>query len=333
MLVMGIVVISVILALLRTVSLVFKQLVFYVLPAVGKALGIAALSTSILASKQLAIYGWLFVRLWQGAALPMLLFLGGLQAIPSELYEAWGIDCANALQQFKSITVPYLIRSPGPLLILFPIYITLPTTFKTASESSISFFTLPNSLFLVNYISVLQDQKLYYAYGSTLLTTAMPLVGELILLPPMGYALSRSMGRSKVFRGLYFFFLMGIFLPWQGRMMPLVKLISWLNLLSPPGVTLLDMAHATCESMFLYVGYLATVSTHGGGRLHRRRVHLPDLQSGHSPADDAHPRHRGHPRGPGHLERFPAAADHPEPLLQAVDADHLSEQLLFRVQR
>ena len=161
MLVMGIVVISVILALLRTVSLVFKQLVFYVLPAVGKALGIAALSTSILASKQLSIYGWLFVRLWQGAALPILLFLGGLQAIPSELYEAWGIDCANAWQQFKSITVAYLIRSPGALLILFPIYITL-----------------PNSLFLVNYISVLQDQKLYYAYGSTLLTTAMPLVGS-----------------------------------------------------------------------------------------------------------------------------------------------------------
>ena len=178
MLVMGIVVISVILALLRTVSLVFKQLVFYVLPAVGKALGIAALSTSILASKQLAIYGLLFVRLWQGAALPMLLFLGGLQAIPSELYEAWGIDCANAWQQFKSITVAYLIRSPGPLLILFPIYITLPTTFKTASESSISFFTLPKSLYLVNYISLLQDQKLYYAYGSTLLTTAMPLVGS-----------------------------------------------------------------------------------------------------------------------------------------------------------
>ena len=161
----------------------------------------------------------------------------------------------------RSRILTYLILSLGALLILFPIYITLATTFKTASESSISFFTLPTSLYLGNYISVLQDPKLYYAYGNTLLITAVSLVGELILLPPMGYALSRSMGRSKVFRGLYFFFLMGIFLPWQVRMMPVVKLMSWLNLLSPLGVTLLYMAHATCESMFLYVGYLATVST------------------------------------------------------------------------
>ena len=44
-------------------------------------------------------------------------------------------------------------------------------------------------------------------------------------------------------------------------MMPVVKLMGWLNLLSPVGIVLLYLAHATCESMFLYVGYLATVST------------------------------------------------------------------------
>ena len=141
MLVIGIVVISVILALLLnrqfkgrgffrtlyflpavlsmlTVSLVFKQIFFYVLPAAGKALGIAALSTNILASKQLAIYGLLFVHLWQGVALPTLLFLAGLQTIPSELYEAAAIDGANAWQQFRSITVAYLIPTLSVVLVL-----------------------------------------------------------------------------------------------------------------------------------------------------------------------------------------------------------------------
>lgn len=141
MLVIGIVVISVILALLLnrqfkgrgffrtlyflpavlsmlTVSLVFKQIFFYVLPAMGKALGIATLSTNILASKQLAIYGLLFVHLWQGVALPTLLFLAGLQTIPSELYEAAAIDGANAWQQFKSITVAYLIPTLSVVLVL-----------------------------------------------------------------------------------------------------------------------------------------------------------------------------------------------------------------------
>lgn len=141
MLIVGVVVISVFLALLLnkefkgrsffrtlyflpavlsmiTVSLVFKQVFFYVLPAIGKALGIEALSTNILASKQNAIYGVLFVHLWQGVALPTLLFLAGLQTIPTELYEAAAIDGANGWQQFKHITVAYLIPTLSVVLVL-----------------------------------------------------------------------------------------------------------------------------------------------------------------------------------------------------------------------
>ena len=141
MLIVGVVVISVVLALLLnkefkgrsffrtlyflpavlsmiTVSLVFKQVFFYVLPAIGKALGIEALSTNILASKQNAIYGVLFVHLWQGVALPTLLFLAGLQTIPTELYEAAAIDGAYGWQQFKHITVAYLIPTLSVVLVL-----------------------------------------------------------------------------------------------------------------------------------------------------------------------------------------------------------------------
>ena len=141
MLIIGVVVISVVLALLLnkefkgrsffrtlyflpavlsmiTVSLVFKQVFFYVMPAIGKALGIEALSTNILASKQNAIYGVLFVHLWQGVALPTLLFLAGLQTIPTELYEAAAIDGANGWQQFKHITVAYLTPTLSVVLVL-----------------------------------------------------------------------------------------------------------------------------------------------------------------------------------------------------------------------
>ena len=153
-----------------------------------------------------------------------------------------------------------LILTLGALLILFPMYITITTTFKTPAESAVSFFTLPKSLYLGNYATVLQDEKLYYAYGNTILITVVSLLGEMLILPPMGFALSRGMKQNRFFKGLYFFFLLGIFLPWQVRMMPVVKLMGWLGLLSPLGITLLYVAHATCESMFLYVGYLATVS-------------------------------------------------------------------------
>lgn len=110
----------------------------------------------------------------------------------------------------------YLILTLGALLILFPMYITITTTFKTPAESAVSFFTLPKSLYLGNYATVLQDEKLYYAYGNTILITVVSLLGEMLILPPMGFALSRGMKQNRFFKGLYFFFLLGIFLPWAG---------------------------------------------------------------------------------------------------------------------
>ena len=161
----------------------------------------------------------------------------------------------------KMDAVAYLILILGALLILFPLYITVITTFKTSGESASSFFTLPKSFFLGNYKTVLENPTLWYAYGNTIYITVFSLVLELLVMPPMSFALSRGMFHgSKVFKGLYFFFLLGIFLPFQVRMMPLVKLLSALNMMNPTGMVLLYLAHATCESMFLYVGYLTSIS-------------------------------------------------------------------------
>ena len=155
----------------------------------------------------------------------------------------------------------YAILIIGALIILFPLYITVITTFKTSGESANSFFTLPKSLYLGNYKTVLDNPTLWYAYRNTIYITVASLVLELLVMPPMSFALSRGMiHNSRLFKGLYYFFLLGIFLPFQVRMMPLVKLLSALNMMNPTGMVLLYLAHATCESMFLYVGYLASIS-------------------------------------------------------------------------
>ena len=162
----------------------------------------------------------------------------------------------------KVDAVAYVILTLGAILILFPMYITVVTTFKTMQESASSFFTLPTSFYLGNYQEVLSNPTLGYSYKNTIFVTFSSLFLEFLVMPPMAFAISRGMHhRSKLFKGLYAFFLLGIFLPFQVRMMPLMKLLSTLNMLHPAGLVLLYLAHATCESMFLYVGYLATVST------------------------------------------------------------------------
>ncbi len=43
-----------------------------------------------------------------GVGANMLLYLAGLQSIPTQLYEAATIDGANAWQRFRAVTVPML---------------------------------------------------------------------------------------------------------------------------------------------------------------------------------------------------------------------------------
>lgn len=101
-----------------TVSLVFNQILYRVVPPIGKALGIEALSVNILSRKNTAIYGILFVHLWQGVALPTLMFLAALQTVPSDLLEAATLDGANAWQRFVHVTLVYLLPTLSVVLVL-----------------------------------------------------------------------------------------------------------------------------------------------------------------------------------------------------------------------
>lgn len=101
-----------------TVSLIFNQIFYRIIPVLGKAMGIKVLSSNLLANKNLAIYGILFVHIWQGVALPTLLFLAGLQTIPDELYEAAALDGGTSWQKFRWITVYYLLPTLSVVLVL-----------------------------------------------------------------------------------------------------------------------------------------------------------------------------------------------------------------------
>lgn len=94
---------------LVTVGLIWNELFLRALPVIGKSLGIGFLSTNILGNSKTAMFGVLIVNLWQGCAIPTVLFVAGLQSVPKDLYEAATIDGANAWQKFKAITVPFLI--------------------------------------------------------------------------------------------------------------------------------------------------------------------------------------------------------------------------------
>ncbi len=90
------------------VGYIFQYLFTFSLPAIGQALGIDTLATSILANPDLAWVGIVVFAVWQAAAFSIILYLAGLQTIDDTLYEAAQIDGANGWQKFRNITFPLI---------------------------------------------------------------------------------------------------------------------------------------------------------------------------------------------------------------------------------
>lgn len=61
-----------------------------------------------LVSEKWAMPSIAFMATWKNVGLYVILFMGGLQSIPSELYEAAELEGANTLQRFFHITLPML---------------------------------------------------------------------------------------------------------------------------------------------------------------------------------------------------------------------------------
>lgn len=103
---------------LLTGGLIFNQIFGRGIPFLGEALGVGFLQKNILASKTLAVYGVLFVNVWQGVAIPTVLVMSGLQTVPHELVEAASLDGATKWQIFRYLTMPFLRPTISMIIIL-----------------------------------------------------------------------------------------------------------------------------------------------------------------------------------------------------------------------
>lgn len=75
-----------------------------------------------LANATLGTFSIVAMVTWKEVGLPMLILLGGLQAIPPQLYEAASIDGADRWSTFRRITLPQL--KPSLILAIFIVTVT-----------------------------------------------------------------------------------------------------------------------------------------------------------------------------------------------------------------
>ena len=121
---------------------------------------------------------FIIMALW-GVGGSMIIYLSGLQSIPTELYEAAAIDGANRIQQFWSVTLPML--SPT---IFFNLVTGLIGAFQIFENAYIMTSGGPNyaTYFFGLNIYVTSFRSLRFGYSSTLAWMLFVLIVALTIL-------------------------------------------------------------------------------------------------------------------------------------------------------
>lgn len=85
----------------------------------AKFLGLFGLQSQFLGGSPREAFFWVIVvQIWANLGITMIIFLAGLQTIPSEYYEAATVDGANSWQVFRNVTWPLLTPSVNTNILL-----------------------------------------------------------------------------------------------------------------------------------------------------------------------------------------------------------------------
>lgn len=153
----------------------------------------------------------------------------------------------------------YLLRDIlllcGIVLILFPLYLVVSNSFKTLEEAGKSFFSLPPTPDLDNFRQLFTDSNYWVFLTNSLKISVVSIVLILILVPTVSYAIARNF-EKRYYKTIYYYLMLGLFIPSQVIMLPVTKMMTKLNLLNHTGLIILYAAFSLTQGVFLFVNYI-----------------------------------------------------------------------------
>lgn len=152
----------------------------------------------------------------------------------------------------------YFFLSIGALFILAPIYLTIAIAMKSRAETTKSFFAPPSSLYLDNFIQVINKANFWKIFQNSAFISIVSLLIMIIAIPMVSYAISRNMNKLY-YKWVYTLILMGIFVPFQAIMLPIYKHMGNLELLNQTGLIIMYVTLSFAQGLFLCVGYLKNI--------------------------------------------------------------------------
>ncbi|AMG85030.1 sugar ABC transporter permease [Microbacterium sp. PAMC 28756] len=142
---------------------------------------------------------------------------------------------------------------------MFPLYIMVSMSFKTAAEAAGSPISPPQSLYLENYATAWSEADLGRALTNSLIVTVISITVAVLIGAMAGYAIVRGTRRWSTPKLVLF--LLGLMIPGQLGMVPLYILMRDLGLLQSHLSLIIYYAGSLMPmTVFLYAGFLKTVS-------------------------------------------------------------------------
>lgn len=161
-------------------------------------------------------------------------------------------------RRFLSISGTYFVLILTSVIVIFPFYMTVLTAFKQPSDARNFIFALPEEWKLDNFEQVLTRGGYWDALLNSAFVTVFATIGTMLLNTILAYFLGRNQ-HKKFFNFAYYFFIIGIFIPFQVVMIPLVIMGKHLGMLNLPGLVCMHIALSFPTNVFLITGFVKGV--------------------------------------------------------------------------
>ena len=150
----------------------------------------------------------------------------------------------------------------GCVTIFFPLYMAVIIAFKQPSEMTNDIagaLSFPETWSFSNFAEAMEVTDFWNSLGNSLLLTITTVVLALVIHSLAGYAIGRSMVKSKFYNWVYLYIVSGMFVPFAILMMPLVKQTAQMGIANRAGVVILYTVFYLPMNLLLYSGYLKNI--------------------------------------------------------------------------
>ncbi|MCF6335965.1 MAG: carbohydrate ABC transporter permease [Spirochaetales bacterium] len=146
----------------------------------------------------------------------------------------------------------------GSLFILFPLYLSITTALKTPQELAESRLAFPTGLHFENFITAIEITNFFNALKNCFIITVSAVSITILTNSMVAYAIARNM-HKKFYKGLYFYLISAMFIPFPIIMLPIVKQTHTMGMDNPIGIIFLYIVYGLAFNIFVYVGYIKSI--------------------------------------------------------------------------